>query len=440
MSRFAQSTKSCSAAQDQSQTQTDCSSDERLLPQANPSLFASLVKSQPSFIALLGLGVVFLLSLWFLIDVWLIVFAAILVAIFVVGLADGLKAIPIIGVWFAKKSHAVAVFAVLFLLVLAMTVLVLLFGHELVSQFGAMKEALPEALNQLKSYAATMPLLSEWLGEQAIFKDGDTKAIKSLFMSVVDTISISPSMIGSVLGGITTFVAIVLIGVFFALSPQIYVRGFLRMIAPSHRSKGSYLLTRSYTALRRWLIGQFVVMAFVGISTAIGLYLMGIPFALALGFLAFLLDFIPVLGPWLAAVPLILITLLFAPNMLVWAVVLVIVVQQLESYVVAPMVQHKLVSLPPVALLLSQIIMGTLTGFLGIALATPLVVALIVWVQILYVKFVLGDYQIVIMGQSDAELKDDPFNALPKGDVYADDMVIDSHKIDTKKLGSASSK
>lgn len=407
-----------------SSRQSNSNQDNSLLPKANPSLFASLVKSQSSFVLLLSLGTVFVLSLWLLLDVWLILFASILVAIFVVGLADVLKSIPFIGAWFAKQSHILSVLVVLCVLGLLATVMGVLFGNELVSQLGAMKEVLPESLNQLKQYSANVPLLNEWLAKQEVFEKDDASVLKSLLSSFVDTVNLSPSMIGSVLSGITTFAAILLIGVFFALSPQIYTRGFLRMIAPSHRPKGSYLLSRSYVALRRWLVGQLVVMAFVGISTAIGLYLMGVPFALALGFLAFLMDFIPVLGPWLAAVPLMLITWLFAPDMLVWAIVMVVVVQQLESYVVSPMIQHKLVSLPPVALLLSQIIMGTLTGFLGVALATPLVVVLIVWVQILYVKFVLGDYQIVIMGQSDHELKDDPFNALPDGDVYADKLIM----------------
>lgn len=131
------------------------------------------------------------------------------------------------------------------------------------------------------------------------------------------------------------------------------------------------MLDRSYRSIQQWLLGQLVVMSFVGVSTWLALKLMGIPFALALGFIAFLLDFIPVLGPWLSAVPIVLLTALVAPEMLVWVIVMIIVVQQLESYVVAPIVQYRLVDLPPVALLLSQVIMGSITGIMGVALAAP---------------------------------------------------------------------
>lgn len=377
-----------------------------------------------NLVLILSFAVVFLLSLWLLLDVWLIVFAAILVAVFLLGLSDMLKNTPLIGTWFNKRSHTWSVLFVLLVLGSVLLLMAILFGHELIGQLESIKQAMPVAMEQLKDYGTKIPLFNDWVAKQQLL-EGDGNTLKKLISSLMNTINLSPSIIGSILGGITTFLAIVLIGIFFALSPQIYVRAFVRMVAPTHRPKAIYLLNRSYVALNRWLVGQLVVMAFVGISMAIALYLMGIPFALALGFLAFLLDFIPVLGPWLAAIPLILVTLLFAPQMIAWVLLLTIIVQQIESYIVSPLVQHKLVSLPPVALLLSQIVMGVLTGFLGVALATPLVVVLIVWVQILYVKFVLGDYQIVIMGQSDKELPHDPFNALPKGDVYADDQIID---------------
>ena len=169
------------------------------------------------------------------------------------------------------------------------------------------------------------------------------------------------------------------------------------------------MLDRSYRSIQQWLLGQLVVMSFVGVSTWLALKLMGIPFALALGFIASLLGFIPVLGPWLSAVPIVLLTALVAPEMLVWVIVMIIVVQQLESYVVAPIVQNRMVDLPPVALLLSQVIMGSITGIMGVALAAPLMVIAIVWVQVLYIKFTLGDYAVRVLDQNDAQMQADPF-------------------------------
>ncbi len=402
-----------------------------IFPHREPIL-SGLIRAQPSFMLMLSLTVAFMLSLWLLMDVWLVVFAASLVAILILSLVDMLKGLPVVGVRLGKLPHIANVLIVTLLLLSVMLTLVVLFGQELLGQFDEMKKALPQAFEQVKLYVRKFPMLQEWLGDN-LAGDSDNR-LKALMTKLSDNITVNAAMIGHVLGGITTFVAILLIGLFLAISPNIYVRSAIRLTPVQHRARTSYLLSRTYIALKRWLLGQFVVMLFVGVMTAIGLYIMGVPFALALGFLAFLLDFIPVLGPWLAAVPLLLTVMLFSPEMLVWAVVLVIVVQQLESYVVAPFVQNKLVDLPPVALLLSQLIMGGLTGFLGIALATPLMVMVIVWVQILYVKFVLGDYKISVMGQSDGELKDDPFNELPDETIYADMMTIDARALDVASL------
>lgn len=387
-------------------------------------LLPSLIRSQPTFMVMLGFLVIFITSLWFLLDVWLVLFASILVCIFILSMVELLHKVPFVGLWFAKKPHALSVTVVIGVLFGCLAGLSVMFGNELIAQLGAMKQALPLALEKLKAYSANIPILNEWVANQALFNHEKDQAFSSVVQTISDSITFTPDIVNQILGGVTTFLAIILVGIFFAMSPQVYARGFIRLIAPKYRDRGAYLLHRSYVALQRWLVGQFVVMAFVGIATAFGLWLLGVPFYFALGFIAFLFDFIPVLGPWVAAVPLILVALLFAPDVIVWAIVLTLVVQQLESYVVGPFVQHKFVSLPPVALLLSQLIMATLTGFLGVSLATPLIVLAIVWVQILYVKFVLGDYQIMVMGQTDGELKTDPFNALAKDDIYADEMQI----------------
>lgn len=407
--------------------------EKSILPQREPIL-SGLIRAQPPLMLLLSLTAIFFLSLWLLIDVWLVLFAASLVAILILSLVESLKNLPIIGARLAKLPHIANALIVTMGLLLLMTGLMVLFGQELVGQLDEMKQALPQAFQQLKLYTQKFPILQQWLGDSLQIKGDNQPTTRALLAKLSNSIAIDTAMIGNVLGGITTFLAILLIGLFLAISPSIYVRSAIRLTPIAHRERTAYLMHRTYVALKRWLFGQFVIMLFVGSMTALGLYLMKIPFALALGFLAFLLDFVPVLGPWLAAIPLLLTVLLFKPDMIMWAIALIVVVQQLESYVVAPIVQNKLVDLAPVALLLSQLIMGGLTGFLGIALATPLMVMMIVWVQILYVKFILGDYKITVMGQSDDELKDDPFNELPNHTIYANDIIIDSDAIHMDEL------
>ncbi len=363
--------------------------------------------------------ITFMLSLWLLTRVWLLIFASILMAVFILSLVSGLRNLPVVGKWLQHIPHGVMVALVLLLIFAVFTGFVTLFGQELLAQLEEMKTALPAAVERVEEYVAQTPYMnqiSDWLEQNERFnplQDAISKAMA--FM---------PSLLSGVMGGLSNFMIIMLLGIFLAISPSIYVNSFIALIPPAKRDKGRYLFNQTYKALRQWLLGQFVVMLFVGVCTSVALWWMDIPFALAMGFISFLLDFIPVLGPWIAAIPIILIAILFTPDMVLWVIVMMIIVQQLESYVIAPLIQQKLVNLPPVALLISQVVMGSLTGFLGIALATPLAVTFIVWVQVLYIKFTLGDYKVRILGQNIQDMLEDEYakpSKVDKESVYQDD-------------------
>jgi predicted PurR-regulated permease PerM len=150
-------------------------------------------------------------------------------------------------------------------------------------------------------------------------------------------------------------------------------------------------------ALRRWLVGQFFAMLLVGTLTTIGLLILGVPLALTLGIFTFFLVFVPYVGSIVSGALAVLIALLDSPQTALYAGLLYGGIQFVESYFITPLVQEKVVSLPPVLLLASQFLLGVLAGAVGIALATPLSVAVVVLVQMLYVEDVLGD-DVPVMG------------------------------------------
>ncbi len=348
-------------------------------------------------------------SFYYLIHVWLIIFASVLTAVFLLSLVEYLTRLPWVGRHLARLPHGVLLGVVVLGLLAIFSVFIALFGHELVSQLEDLKAMVPQAVDYLHQALKGYPTAYEWLSSRdwVIELRNDPAAFLAQFSE--GAMSHLPSYVGGVLSGIGNLVIIMILGLFLAISPQVYRHSFIALVPKDNRDKAAYLLERSYRAMQQWLVGQFVVMSFVGVTTGVALWLMGIPFALALGFIAFLLDFVPVLGPWLSAVPILLLTLIVAPDMLLWVAVMIVVVQQLESYVVAPIIQHRMVDLPPVALLLSQIIMGSVTGILGIALAAPVMVVLIVWVQVVYVKFMLGDYSVQVIDQDEDQMRADPY-------------------------------
>lgn len=129
----------------------------------------------------------------------------------------------------------------------------------------------------------------------------------------------------------------------------------------------------------------------VGILTTIGLLIIGMPLAFSIGFIAGLLSFVPYIGPILTSVPAILVGLSESQPMALKVLIVLILVQFFESYLITPLIQQKAVSLPPALLISMQVLMGVMVGAVGVFLATPLVLIIIVWVQLLYMEDILHE-------------------------------------------------
>jgi predicted PurR-regulated permease PerM len=123
----------------------------------------------------------------------------------------------------------------------------------------------------------------------------------------------------------------------------------------------------------------------------LGLWILGVPLALALGFIAGLLSFVPNFGPLIALIPAVLVGLMEGPSTALYVVILYIVIQAVESNLITPMIQKQMVYLPPAVILIGQVLLGILVGGLGLILATPIIAIAVVLVQLLYVEDVLGD-------------------------------------------------
>lgn len=115
------------------------------------------------------------------------------------------------------------------------------------------------------------------------------------------------------------------------------------------------------------------------------------PSALALGFLAGLSEFVPIVGPVLGAVPALLLALSEGGNTVFWVLGLYLAVQQIESNLIMPLVQRETVDLPPVLTLFAILALGVLFGPLGVLLGTPLTVVIHVAVMQLYVRDTLHE-------------------------------------------------
>ncbi|MBP2230719.1 putative PurR-regulated permease PerM [Azospirillum agricola] len=186
-------------------------------------------------------------------------------------------------------------------------------------------------------------------------------------------------------------IVVLFAAIYLAASPGVYRRGVVLLVPPRGHDRAREVLDVTGDALWKWLIGQLAAMASVGAMTTLGLWLLGIPAAPALGMVAGLLEFVPLVGPFLAAVPAILIAFAQSPNDALWVAGLYLVIQQVEGNLITPLLQKSVVDLPPVVTIGAIAAGGVLFGLMGMFLATPLAVVALVLVNMLYIEDKLGE-------------------------------------------------
>jgi predicted PurR-regulated permease PerM len=181
-------------------------------------------------------------------------------------------------------------------------------------------------------------------------------------------------------------IVIVCLGMFFAANPNGYREGALILLPVSWRARVREVMDEMGLTLRNWLLGQVVRSSILAVSLGIALHLLGLPGASLLGLQAGVANFIPYLGPLIAAGPVALVAMPLGPSTLVWAIVIYFSIQTIEGFVFAPLIQRQAVNLPPAWTLLSIVIFGAMFGAMGIALATPLLAVGRIAVLRLYVE------------------------------------------------------
>jgi predicted PurR-regulated permease PerM len=192
-------------------------------------------------------------------------------------------------------------------------------------------------------------------------------------------------------GVIGNLAVIMVIGVFLAAQPQIYRDGAVKLVALPSRRRFGEVLDEIGRTLRFWLIGQFVTMCIIGVVVWAALAAVGMPGAILLALTAALFNFIPVIGPIFAGIPIVLVAMSQDWWVVAYALGVYIFVQMLEGNVLTPLIQRRAVSMPPALIMASLVIMGLLFGIVGVVLATPLAAVIMIAVKRLYIEDVLGD-------------------------------------------------
>lgn len=318
-----------------------------------------------------------LLFVWYAADLLLLVFAGVLVSILLRGISRFVREKTGIGHGFSIALVAVALLAVV-------AVSAWLVTGRLGSQVTDLQQKIPQAVEDLNRYIgqyewareamASLPSVSEWFTNRS-----------------ATIISRVTGLASTTLSAVLNTVVVLIIGLYLAFQPELYSGGIKHLLPFRFRNRAGEIFGTIDEALSRWLIGRLILMTINGVLTGIGLWFLGVPLALTLGLLCGMLNFIPNFGPWIAAVPALLIAFLQSPQQALYVAVLYVVLQSLDGYVFTPLVDRKSVELPPVVTITAQVLLGVAFGFIGILLASPLTATLMILVKMLYVEDVLDD-------------------------------------------------
>jgi predicted PurR-regulated permease PerM len=184
---------------------------------------------------------------------------------------------------------------------------------------------------------------------------------------------------------------ILFVAIFVAVDARTYQRGLMHLFPHEARPRAREVLGATGAMLRRWLFTQFISMVLVGLLTGGILMAMGVKAAIALGIIAGILEFVPIAGPILAAVPAVAMGFLDGPQQALYVALAYLVIQQVESNVLHPLLMKKGLELPPVLTIFTQGVLSLIFGFMGLLVAVPMLAAVMVPIKMLYVRDVVGD-------------------------------------------------
>jgi predicted PurR-regulated permease PerM len=324
----------------------------------------------------------FVALIWFGAKVLLLAFAGVLLAVVLrvpMGVLERRLGLP----------DRLAYTVVLLALIALSGGLALLIGPRLLTQASEFASQLPGFLNEVRDFLEQRPW-GRWLVDRVGSGPGTagTEAESAP----------SPGQVAADVRVVLQYVTLVLADIVFALvmalflsfNPELYRRGLVRLFPAPAQQRAAEVVDELGRTLQAWLVGQLALMLITGLLTGIGLFIIGIPLALGLAVFVGLMEFIPLVGPILGFIPIVIMAAAEGWTALISVGILYLAVQQVEGNILTPLVQQRVVDLPPGLTVAAVFLGGALFGPLGVILGTPLMAVVFVLVKMLYVHDVLG--------------------------------------------------
>lgn len=259
-----------------------------------------------------------------------------------------------------------------------------LFSARLTEQLRGLQQQLPQAIQDVQLRVNGTDW-GKWLA-------GENFDYRKIMGGTSEWLGRATGIFSTTLSILADAYVILFLAVFLMVQPKTYRAGLVMLVPKAGRARAQEVFDKISDTLVKWVLARLAAMIFVGGLTILGLLFLGMPMAAVLGLFAGLITFIPNIGPVVAMVPALLLAFFNGgPHMALYVLLLYLGTQTLESVAVTPVLQQRLIALPPALVLLGQLIIGSFTGLLGLTLATPIIAILTVLVKMLYIHDVLDD-------------------------------------------------
>jgi len=312
--------------------------------------------------ALVIVGAVVAYLLWQVRSAVLLAFASVLVAVVLSALVRPTER-------HTPLSRPWSLFVVVIAIAMAFAAGGWLIGSTFYEQAQLLAETLPDAAG---SFEAEVARIGRSLFPGLADIDTESVDLQSLISGAVSRML---SWGNSLFTLLTSLIVLIVAGVFLAAEPDKYRRGLLRIAEQLRLRHFERALDAVGRALTLWMAGKLAAMTIIGALSAAAAWVLGLPAPLILGLLMGLCSFVPVLGPIVGAIPALLLALTMGVDTLLWAIVLYVGIEQLESNLITPRINENMVDVPAALFLFAVMAFGLLFGMLGLLLAGPLTVA-----------------------------------------------------------------
>ena len=309
--------------------------------------------------------------LWVIRDALLIAFGAILGALLLSILAARISR------W-SGLPRGPSLFLSTLLIVVVCSAVLWLFGSKVGGQLADVIQRADDAQQQL---------MHSFAGDERVAKIGEKIAVDATG-SFGTALTYVASMAMNVL---EASIVIVISAIYLAVDPELYRQGAIKLFPPRLHQWAKEAIKTLGTSLQRWLLGQLVLMLFLGLASFFAVWAVGLPSPLALGLITGISEIIPYLGPFIGAIPAVLIGLTLGVWPAFWTAAAYLGIHLIESYILAPLVQRYFVTIPPAIVLLGIMATSAIFGLIGLVFAAPLTVTIFIAVKLFYFRKTLKE-------------------------------------------------